>query len=115
MEIDKEHQRLKKKPQLFIKNIQDIIAEAVDTKVQITNEEIDVSVTVQNLMQLMQIAPEYKEGAVKQVFDLLGLDVPKQNPVPQEQPGQPPMSQPMPGMNMQNIMQQANIPNGHRN
>ena len=124
-EIQKETARLMAKPQLFLEVVQDLVAEHLDPKVVVTNEEIDVGVTINNLIQLMQIAPEYRESMIRDVYDLMGLSLPKVNAQPQGQPGQPqtppgqtpgvPMGQPgsqqaQPSpMNMQQIMQNANI------
>lgn len=69
--------KLQKRSALFLNVVQDVVAKHVDTKVRVTNEDLDTSVTVQNLIQMMGIAPEYKEGLIKQIFDLLGLDMPK--------------------------------------
>lgn len=76
-QIDDLTQKIQKRPALFLKVAQDVIAKHVDTNVRVTNEDLDTSVTVQNLIQMMGIAPEYKEGLTKQIFDLLGLDMPK--------------------------------------
>lgn len=89
-EIDFEIQRLMKKPQLIIKNIQQIISEGLDTKVKITNEDLDTGATIQNLINMMGIAPEYKDGIIKQIYDLMGLQTPKSTPIqiPPEQSNQ---------------------------
>lgn len=70
-------QELRRRPELFLKTAQGIIADAVDPEVIITNEELDVPVTVQNLLALLPAAPEYKESIIPQVFDLLGLERPR--------------------------------------
>jgi hypothetical protein len=44
--------------------------------VYVTNEKLDVPVTVQNLLTLLQLAPEYKDDTVREVYDLLGLKRP---------------------------------------
>lgn len=75
--ISAEVERLLKKPQVLINNIQKIIAEGVDTRVKTTNEDLDTGVTVQNLINMMGIAPEYKDGIIKQIYDLMGLNAPK--------------------------------------
>ena len=79
-----------KKPQLIIKNIQQIISEGLDTKVKITNEDLDTGATIQNLINMMGIAPEYKDGIIKQIYDLMGLQTPKSTPIqiPPEQSNQ---------------------------
>lgn len=72
----------------FVDVMQEIIAEQLDTQVFVTNEEMDVAVTVSNLINLAQVAPEYREPMVKQAYDLLGLgQLPK--PIPQAMPGAP--------------------------
>lgn len=75
--ISAEVERLLKKPQVLISNIQKIIADGVDTRVKTTNEDLDTGVTVQNLINMMGIAPEYKDGIIKQIYDLMGLNAPK--------------------------------------
>lgn len=75
--INAEVDRLLKKPQLLISNIQKIIADGVDTRVKTTNEDLDTGVTVQNLINMMGIAPEYRDGIIKQIYDLMGLSAPK--------------------------------------
>lgn len=76
---------------MFVKLLKKIIVDEIDTEVVVTNEEMDVAVTVQNLINLLNVAPEYREEIVKQTFDLLGLGQPKANPQPQQMPqqGQP--------------------------
>lgn len=72
-----------KKGDMFIKLIKNIIADELVTKMQVTNEEMDVSVTIQNLMTLGKMAPQYGDQIVKQAFDLMGLPQPK-TPNPQQ-------------------------------
>ena len=64
---------IKKKGSIFIELLQEIIAKNVETRVYMTNEKLDVPVTVQNLLTLLQVAPEYKDDTVKEIYDLLGL------------------------------------------
>lgn len=59
----------------FIKLMEDIEFDAYDVQVYVTNEEIDKGVMTQNLLSVLQFAPEYKEQVVKQIFDVMGLDV----------------------------------------
>ena len=62
------------------------------TKSFITNEEMDTAVMVQNMLSLLQIAPEAKAEIVKDIYDLMGMDAPKfsaqqpQTPEPQKTP-----------------------------
>lgn len=84
--IDNSKEKMLKKQSLFVEVVQDIVAKNVETKVLITNEDIDTSVTIQNLLQMMNIAPEYKEAITKEVFNLMGIDMPrlpKTNPMEQ--------------------------------
>lgn len=82
------------KSHMFVTLVQDIMAERLDTIVYVTNEEMDVAITVQNLINMMSVAPEYHDDLVRQTFDLLGLPPPKkpqQQAQPQGQP-QPPQA-----------------------
>lgn len=115
-ELAREEERLSKKPQLFVKVLQELIAEAVDTKVHITNEDLDSSVTVQNLLQLAQISPQDAPDIVKQIYDLMGLERPAfKAPAqqPQQPQGAPVGAKPMPS-NLTGMTQVANspLPNG---
>lgn len=100
-EVDKEVERLLKAPQIFIKSIQKLIADGVETKVHITNEDLDTSVTINNLLTMYQITPNPE--IIRQVYDLMGLEMPKMQPVAQGVPGQP---QPT-AANVQGLQQQA--------
>lgn len=96
--IESARERMKQ-GDLFVKLVKDIIVDEIDTQVYVTNEDLDVTTTVQNLVTMMQAAPEYRDALVKQTFDLLGLGQPKATP--QQQPqgapgGQPPQPQPQP-------------------
>ncbi len=82
------------KNDLFIELTRDVIAKELDTEVFVTNDEMDVSVTIQNLISMLNFAPEFKDAIVRQTFDLMGLSMPQQNPKPAQpnpaavQPGQ---------------------------
>lgn len=76
---------------LFVKLVEKIIADGLCTTVQVTNEEMDVAVTIQNILAMLQAAPEYRTDMVKQAFDLMGLQQPRA-----QQPQMP--QQGMPGM-----------------
>lgn len=102
-----------KKSDLFVTLVKDVIADELETKMYVTNEEMDVSVTVQNLMTMMQIAPQYADQIVAQATDLMGLS-PFKTPKPQPgmppqgptSPAQPSMPSPMTsGMQQQQIAQ----------
>lgn len=100
---------LKKKGSMFIELLQDIIAKNVETRVYMTNEKLDVPVTVQNLLTLLQVAPEYRDDTVKEVFDLLGLRRPSGKQMPPEQMGSA-MKSPM--ESMQQLTTRASTMNG---
>jgi hypothetical protein len=85
---------------MFVKLVKSIIVDEIDTEVYVTNEDLDVSMTVQNMINMMSIAPEYRDALVKQTFDLLGLGQPKQNSAPIAQAPQ----QQMPGPAGQGMM-----------
>ena len=75
--IEEEVARLRSRPQTFVKNIQKIVADSLEARVKTTNEDLDTSVTVKNLIDMAQIAPEYREHSVRLAYDLLGLPTPK--------------------------------------
>lgn len=109
-EIDSFKEKLMKRPAVFMRAVRKILIAEVDAQVHITNENIDTTVTVQNLMQMLQITPQYADSIVKDVYDLLGLGQPKKNPVPQEGPqgaGNPQPQGPIPQQNMQQLTTQA--------
>jgi hypothetical protein len=54
--------------------------EEYDIEVVITNEKTDVGVMTQNLITMLQAAPEMRNQIIPQVFDLMGLQVPKMPP-----------------------------------
>lgn len=105
-EIERFKEKLLKKPAVFVHAVREIVIDEVDAKVQITNEEIDTTVTISNLVQMLQIAPEYKDAIVKDVYNLLGLGQPKKTAAPPPQPGQPPQQ----GQPSQGQLQQQAIP-----
>lgn len=67
---------LEKSKNLFIDILEDAIIDHVYTKVYVTNESMNVPVVIQNLLQSLQIAPEYRDSIVPQIFDLMGLQKP---------------------------------------
>lgn len=85
--IQSAEQDVLRRPELFLETSRKLIADAVDPEVIITNEELDVPVTVQNLLSILPAAPEYRESIIPQIFDLLGLERPRV----QKQPSQMPM------------------------
>lgn len=65
------------KSDMFVKLVQEVVADQLETQVFVTNEQMDVGVTVQNLVSILPMAPEYREAIVRQTFDLMGLPEPK--------------------------------------
>lgn len=100
---------LKKKGSLFVELLQEIIAKNVETRVYMTNEKLDVPVTVQNLLTLLQVAPEYKDDTVKEIYDLLGLRRPSSKQMEQPQMGSA-MKSPM--ESAQQLVTRASTMNG---
>jgi len=80
-----------KKNGLYLTLVKDIIASELETQMVVTNEEMDISVTVQNLLQMAQIAPQYADQIVQQAVDLMGLAPFKsvQQPMQGQPQGQP--------------------------
>lgn len=111
--INRAETELKKGNQVFVEMVDKLVAEHVDTIVYFTNEDLDTSVTVQNLIQMLQLAPENRKDIIKQIYDLLGLQQPREQ-MPQAMPqqamaSQPPQAQQRP--NLQNITQGSLVPN----
>ena len=84
-------EKLRKRNDLFVELLDELIVDHIDTEIYYTNEEMDLSVTSQRLISMLQLAPEFKEPIVKQLFDLMGLPMPalptaQQQPQPQPQP-----------------------------
>lgn len=93
-------QDLMRRESMMFDLLDEIITSGVDTKVKITNEDVDTQVTVTNLLQLAGIPiTDQNEGTIRQVYDLLGLTPPKikkVTPMPQEGLATPEMSTPTP-------------------
>lgn len=102
---------------MFCTLVKDIMIEQLDTEVYVSNEEMDVALTVQNLLGMLPLAPEYKEDIVRQTYDLLGLSQPKQNRQQMQNPMQPgtppggaPGLPPTQGAQMQEATESAMVP-----
>lgn len=48
-----------------------------DVKVFVTNEEFDKGVAIQNSLTALQLAPEFKDDIIRNVFDLMGMQPPQ--------------------------------------
>lgn len=75
-----------RKGHLFIKLVEDCMAKGLYSRFVVGNEEIDVNVTIQNLISMLSAAPQYQDAITKEVFDLMGLAQPPLPPQPQQQP-----------------------------
>lgn len=107
-EIERFSEGMLKRPGVFIKLARKIVADEIQAKVHITNEDLDSSVTIANLIQMLNVAPEYREGIVRDIYDLMGLSVPKAKPVAPPESGMPGVEQP----NLTTMTQQAMQPVG---
>lgn len=92
----------------FVTLMNDINLTDYDVQVYITNEEIDKGVLTQNLISILQLAPEYKDVVLRQAFDIMGLDSyqlkkPMMNPMMQQGMPQPPTQNP------QEVFTNANV------
>lgn len=81
MEMDRAFQQLQAHgDQRFMEVLDAVEILDYDTDVQITNEDYDTGVMVQNLLTALQTAPEYREPILREIFDKMGLDPMK--PIP---------------------------------
>ncbi len=114
LEVAKVKNELMNKDSVFIKAVQKIMTDQIETKVHITNEDLDTNVTIQNLMQLMQIPPEQRDDPiVSQIFDLLGLQKPPKQSMQMQQPapqGQSTAPVGAPGASMMDLAKSAMFP-----
>jgi hypothetical protein len=98
---------------------EDIDVTQFDVQVYVTNEEMDKGVLMQNLIQSLQLAPEFKNQVMQKIFDVMGLGPLDKSEIQQaeqqaqqgQQGGQQPQSGPS-QQQLQQLMQQAN--NGQR-
>lgn len=97
------------KSDTFITLLRNVIAEQLETKMYVTNEEMDVSVTVRDLLTLAQVTPQYADQIAKMTVDLMGLS-PFKTPTQSQGQQQPGQSQPSPlpqGQQQQQIQTNA--------
>lgn len=91
-ELQRAQRQLEEQGDLFVEVLDEIIASALDTEVFMTNAEIDVGVTVRNLLELRNgLPPEAFAEMTSEALDLLGLQVPSslKNPQATQQPQDP--------------------------
>lgn len=111
-EIDAYRNKLLKNPVVFVKAIREILIDEVDAQVIITDEQVDTTVKVNQLIQMLQIAPEFRDSMVKDIYDMLGLGQPKKQAVPPPQSGSP--AQPQAQPNAQQLLTSSLQPVGAR-
>jgi len=84
--IEKAKAEIQRQPSLFVEAVQKLVADDVETQVYVTDEELNSSVVVTNLINMLNIVqatrPDIVEPTVKQIYDLLGLQFPKTTPQP---------------------------------
>ncbi|MCK9370771.1 hypothetical protein M0R04_12750 [Candidatus Dojkabacteria bacterium] len=61
----------------FLKLTDDIDMDEFDVKVTVSDEQLDKNILVQDLIQTMQVAPQYADQIIEQMFDLVGLRLKK--------------------------------------
>jgi hypothetical protein len=106
-EIESYRDKLLKQPSVFMKTVREIMISEVDAQVMVTNEQVDTTVKVNQLIQMLQLAPEYRDSMVKDVYDLLGLGQPKKQAMPPENAASQPQQ---PQLNAQQLTTQAMQP-----
>lgn len=99
---DRMLKRLEDRGDLLFEVLEDIVVNDMQTKVFMTNADLDVGVTVRNLLELRNgLDPQTSAEMTAQALDLLGLEVPDslRNP----QPATPEQPQPTSG-NAENVL-----------
>lgn len=66
----------RRKGSLFISDLQELAISSIDTRVQVSDEDLDNAIVADKLIQVIQLAPEYKSHLIKQLFNVMGLAVP---------------------------------------
>lgn len=78
--------------QRFVEVLDSIEITDYEVSVDITNEGYDAGVMIQNLVQMLPAAPEYRAQIIEQIFDRMGMG-PFKAPAPTQVPGMtPPVS-----------------------
>lgn len=89
----------------YVKLLESINPTDYDVEVYITNEEFDQGIVVDKLINMLQIAPEYRDSIVRSALDIMGLDFVR----PVAAPTQPQAPAPnIPGQNPQQLLTAAN-------
>lgn len=83
--FDRMTRKLEKRGDLVMDVLEDMIVKGMVTEVFMTNAEMDIGVTVRNLIELRAgLDPQASADMTAQVLDLLGLEVPKSLKQPQQ-------------------------------
>lgn len=113
--LEDAEQTLRARGDQLIEVVQEIVADSIDAQYYVTNEKLDVGVTIQNLLAIAsseqdpQAAREMKNMAI----DLMGLPVPRTQAGAVQTGQQLPQGQPTPtptGQTEQEIFTDANVP-----
>ncbi len=113
--VELEEQRIrqfyqKQGNQRIIKYLKNLDWAEYDVEPFITNEDFDKGTMTQNLLTALQIAPEYKDQILKELFDLMNLPplkAPTQMQGTMAAPQQQPMMNPTERMAQNNTMEQG--------
>lgn len=106
--IDRMNRKLEKRGDLLVDNLEEIIVSGMSTEVFMTNAEMDIGVTVRNLLELRNgLDPQTSAEMTAQALDLLGLEVPKSLKNPQPQAGQQPGGQVQPDQLLAGVQEVA--------
>lgn len=105
-EIRRAERKLEDNGDLFIEKLDEILTKNLNTEVFMTNSEIDIAVTVRNLVELRNgLDQQAINDMTAEAMDLLGLQVPNslREPVQQAQPEQQPPAA-LPDLNEQQLV-----------
>ena len=107
--LERAEEKLAKDEDIMVQVISDIIVSGIDAKFFVTNEELDIGVLQNNLINMLQVAPEYKSLVVPQLMDLMGLKPPTQAEMRDaEDQGQQPQGQQASNQSLQQLVTGAN-------
>ena len=116
IEVERERQRLIQKFQTqgerFVKLLERPDLFKYEIAIDVTNEAIDKGVLSQNLLAALQVAPQFQDIIVPQIFDVMGLPIPKVSPQQQQQQQQGPPPAGGPQQNPQRQVTTANTLGG---
>lgn len=83
--IEEAKEKMMRDSELFTELTQKLLSEDIDTKVVIGNQKLDTGAMVTNLINTLNIAPELRDTIVPQIFNFMGLSMPRKLPQPQTQ------------------------------